>query len=411
MNDSTNFHPWRSVKNRGPTLVPSVLDLTTFGVFLHVRRRIKSSVEWSGLLDSNAKWSRITDFVFFAPNREFSRACWSYNPTMKSFTSFDQIRSSAMLSLLHILYECPYVDMNVAATLFSSYSSAANAISKLRKRGLIETFKGQDRYLPITTGYCLTEEGIQLVNSLQHIGATNRLSAADESFPDSRLYLTGIPLRHKGLQRGKYTHFHDLDITYLWLQLRWWKPQNFSLLWDNVKEPSILPMHGNPDLIFYDGINFVDKYFEDLMIVEYEASKKQDAQIFDRMEALAKNEPICIIIVSKEEDILKDYVNAVRKAVPVSNYYNCKRTLNNAVMMNSLYADRIWFLKWDPTKNSIRDNCLPQAIARRLDHPSFDLFTKVRYRSDGTKYLAQWEHDRWKRDNEYPMEVLIKAYR
>lgn len=325
---------------------------------------------------------------------------------------FDKmLRNSASLSLLHILYECPYLDLKACESLFPSSVTTRTFLSRLMKRGLVETFEGQDKYLPIRKGYCLTEAGFAFLEGLHHLSAGGKLSAADESYPDRRLYLTGIPLKQKGLQRGKYTHFHDLDIVYLWLQLRWWKPQNFSLLWDNVKDPSILPLIGNPDLIFFDGINYIDGYFEDLMLVEYEASKKPDGHIFERIETLAKNDPVCILIVSKEEDILKDYANVVRKCLPESRYYTQKRTFGKAVRSGSLYANRIWFLQWDPWNNKIKENTLPQARVKRLDHPSFDMLTLKRFRADGSEYLAPMPHDRWDGDFEVSMGDLLEAFR
>lgn len=322
-----------------------------------------------------------------------------------------KVRDSARSSLLYLLYECPFIDTGIACSLFNSYGCAVKELHYLVKEGLVESFDGIGKKLIVRKGYCLSANGIEHVRSLISFQGDAKRTAADESYPNRRLYLTGLPVLQNGLQRGGQTHFKDLAITYLWLQLRWHKPQDYSLMWDNVKMPELYPLVGRPDIIFYDGINWTDRYFEDLMIVEFETWEKSNVTIYDRIEALTQNEFVCLLIVSNEEKILKNYVNGFRKALPYSSYFNGQRTFGTGVCGDEAYLNKIWFLKWDALNSPIKNNNLLEAKARRGDHPDFDVEGLRRFRPDNTSYLDKIPHERWKNSYEVDMKTILDTFR
>jgi hypothetical protein len=322
--------------------------------------------------------------------------------------AIEKIKDSKYNSLLFLMYECPYIDHSVISTLFkASYQASCT----LTKRGFIEAFDGLRFGLSARKCYKLTDAGIDYVKVLIANEGINRRSSADECFSEGVLFPCYVPTLQKGLQRGGRTHFRSMHLILLWLQLRWFKPQNMSLLWDNVRSPEVYPLVGNPDLIFFDGIDFARSEFSDLTMVELEITEKSAHGIYERIQTLSKNRHVMILIVSPDKELLKNYVLGVRKALPQSNYFNGVRSFGLQVTRDEAYLHRIWFLEWDPTLHRIQDGEIGQTAAKRIDHPDFDAMGEWKFRHDGSKFQELVPHVRWDNGYERPLIEILEALR
>lgn len=318
------------------------------------------------------------------------------------------MKHTRLHSLLSLMYECPYIDTNIGRALFKF---PAKQFSQLGREGLVESFNGFQHNLVVRTGYRLTEEGIDRVNGLRRTVDHLNVSSADEDFPNGLLYTTGFPVLHKGFQRGGNTHFQNLLLTYLWLQLRWHKPQPFSLLWDNVRAKETYPMIGSPDLIFFRNWNIEEKRFERLIMVELELTEKSTPGVFERINTLSENLYSAIIITSPSRQILKNYAVSVRKAIPRSNYFNDRRIFHSKFINGEEYLKKLWFLEWSPTANPVGESQIMDTLLKRVDHPDFDLNGTHLHDEDGRPIYGTIPHDRWEGPREIPLGTLLGALR